>query len=113
MDDVVVIEPGTASSSQNSVVNKAEKCEPNEYQSGFDQNNNEYAVDYATGDNQEDDYISSTPQNQGIPPNATIEVTPTTLSLFNNLNNNQETQTRTLKKLIEYFYTGICLDLSV
>ena len=54
------------------------------HQSEFDQNNNEYAVDYEqneiAGDNEEDDYISSTPQNQGIPPNATIEVTPMTLS---------------------------------
>ena len=119
MNNVVVIEINNASSSLYSAVDKAENCEPNEYQSEFDQNNNEYAVDYAhneiatAGDNEEDDYISSTPQNQGIPPNATIEVTPTTLSLFNNLNNNQETQSRTLKKLIDYFYTGICLFIFV
>ena len=83
MNNVVVIEINNASSSLYSAVDKAENCEPNEYQSEFDQNNNEYAVDYAhneiatAGDNEEDDYISSTPQNQGIPPNATIEVTPT------------------------------------
>ena len=39
------------------------------HQSEFDQNNNEYAVDYEqneiAGDNEEGDYISSTPQNQG------------------------------------------------